>query len=333
MASVGGGAARGQIIGWLRDVLRFPYREFEIDTELPQTEVVERVRAIVEPGSVFLASFKRTNKLFTGEVWPDGFKVMRLIYYGNSGLPVVEGRIQPGPKGTRVQVTMRLMQFTRIVSMLWFGFLGFFVVAILFAGLFSSQKDSIGSASAMLGFSAAMGLFGYLIFAAPFGLEALKARGLLEEALQVTPGPRIQRVLDAAPPRLSRLAKYLLGVGAIAGLGSVLGVVVPHLMIGSAPYQIAESFIRSNPVVQDELGRVRGVNLELTGNSVSYAGPEGSARFAFDVQGSRGNGIVLVVVRKHLGVWHIGNADLREADGRIISLQAEAAVETGEHGR
>jgi hypothetical protein len=61
-----------------------------------------------------------------------------------------------------------------------------------------------------------------------------------------------------------------------------------HLMIRSAPYRIAESFIRSNPVIEDELGPVRGVNLELTGNSVSYAGPEGRARFAFDVQGSSG---------------------------------------------
>jgi hypothetical protein len=251
---------------------------------------------------------------------------MRLIYYGNSGLPVVEGRIQPGPRGTRVQVTMRLMQSTRTGSMVWFGFLAFFIVAILLAGIFSSKKPEIGTASTMLRFAAAMGLFGYLILAVPFALEAQKARGLLEEALQATPGPRIQRVLDAALPRLSRLVKLLLGVGALALVGSMVGVAVPHLMIRSAPYRIAESFIRSNPVIEDELGPVRGVNLELTGNSVSYAGPEGSARFAFDVQGTHGNGIVLVAMRKHLGAWHIATADLRETDGRIIPLQADAAA-------
>jgi hypothetical protein len=242
MASVGGGASRTPSGGWLQDVVRFPSRQFDLDTELTQAESVERLRAIAEPGSVFLASFRRTNKLFAGEVWPDGFKVMRLIYYGNSGLPVVEGRLQPGPIGTRVQVTMRLMQSARIFSMLWFGFLAFLV-------------------------------------------------------------------------------------------GSMVGVAVPHLMIRSTPYRIAESFIRSNPVIEDELGPVRGVNLELTGNSVGYAGPESSARFAFDVQGTHGNGIVLVALRKHLGAWHIGTADLRETDGRMIPLQAGAAAETTEPGR
>ena len=324
---------RSSAVEWLRDVLRFPYREFDIDTELSQAKVAERLHAIVEPGSVFLASFRGTNKLFAGEVWPDGFKIMRLIYYGNSGLPVVEGRFRPGQRGTHVQITMRLMQSTRIGSMLWFGFLAFFIVAILLAEIFSSQKNAVGTTFTMLEFAAAMGFFGYLIFAVPFGLEAVKARGLLEEALQATPGPRIQRVLDGAPPRLSRLVKFLLGVAALAVVGSMVGVVVPQLMIGGTSYKIAESFVRSNPVIEDELGRVRGVDLQFTGNSVSYAGPEGSARFAFDVRGTRANGIVLVAMRKHVGLWRISRADLREADGRIIALQAEAAAKTGETGR
>jgi Cytochrome oxidase complex assembly protein 1 len=332
MASVGGGAWRSFVVAWLRDVLRFPHRDFDIDTELSQAEVVERLRAIVEPGNIFLAGLRRTNKLFGGEVVPDSFRVMRLIYYGNSSLPVVEGHFEPGLRGARVRVTMRPTRFAQIWFTGWFGFLILFFFVSTLAIVFSPRKN-VATGALFCGGAVAMGTFAYLmVLAGPFGIEARKARELLEEALQATPGPRIQRVLDRAPPRLSRWAKYLLGVGAIAVVGSVAGVVVPHLMVGSESYKIAESFIRSNPVVQDELGSVRGVQLELTGNSMSYAGPEGGARYAFDVQGARGNGIVVITLRKHLGEWRIGSAELREADGRIVALPAEAAA-SGEPGR
>jgi hypothetical protein len=320
MVTVGGDATRSSTAAWLRDVLRFPSRQFEIDTEVSQAEAVERLRAIVEPGNILLAGLRRTKKLFGGEVSPGGFRVMRLIYYGNSSLPVVEGSFEAGSRGVRVRVTMRPTRFAQIFFYVWFGFLVFFFFVSALATAFRFRKDGFVPLLGC-GVAIAMGIFGYLmILAGPFGIEARKARGLLEEALQPTPGPRIQRMLDGAPPRLSRLAKYVLGVSALAIVGSMMGIVVPHLMVGSKPYQIAESFIRSNPVVQEELGRVLGVNLELTGNSVSYAGPEGSARFAFEVQGTRGKRIVLVTMRKHLGVWQMGTADLREADGRIIAL-------------
>src|ERR1700674_4092390 len=107
MASVGGGAPPNSRDGLLSELIRPPFRQFVIDTELSEAEIVERLRGIVELGSPFVAGLGRTNKLFAGEVSPHGFKIMRLIYYGNGALPVVIGRFEPGPKGARVQVTMR----------------------------------------------------------------------------------------------------------------------------------------------------------------------------------------------------------------------------------
>jgi Cytochrome oxidase complex assembly protein 1 len=326
----GGGAPRGPGGGWLRDLTRLPFRQFSIDTELSEAEVVERLRVIVEPGNLFLAGLRRTNKPFAGEISPEGFKIARLIHYRNGSLPVLIGRFEPGPRGARVQITTRLMRFTQVFLALWFGFLLFIFVIAAVASLesmFSFQKPGFGWPLTGVGLAIGMGLFGYLIVTAPFGLEARKAQGLLEEALQATPGPRIQKILLGAPPRLPRIAKrLLLGAGALA-TGIVVLSVFSRLLIGrTEPYHIAENFVRTDPIIQGELGPIRGVDLELMGNSVRRAGSEGSARFAFEVEGARSGGVVIVAMRKHLGMWHISTADLREPSGRIITLQADAAA-------
>jgi hypothetical protein len=323
MASVGGWG------GLLRDLLRFPSRQFVIDTELSQDEVVERLRAIVEPGNAWLAGFRRTNKLFAGAVSPDGFKIIRLIYYRNSFLPVIIGRFEPGPGGVRVQVAMRPNQFARIFGTLWFGLLAFGIAFASFVTIFSSRKKEFGSLLVFDGLALAMGTFGYLMVSVSFGAEARKARGLLEEALQATPGPRIQRVLAGAPPRLPRVAGYLLMIAVMAMFFIAVIIAVPHLMVRSKPYRIAENYVRSNSVVQGELGPIRSVDLHLSGNSLSYAGPEGAARFALYAQGTRGTGVVLVTMKRELGVWQISTADFREPDGRSIKLQADPAAIIG----
>lgn len=115
MASVGGGATRSSALAWLRDVLRFPSRQFEIDTELSQAEVAARLRAIVEPGSAFRTWFRRTNKLFAGDVSSDSFKIRTLKNYPNPHSPLVIGRFEPGPIGTRVKISMRLRRVMQVL--------------------------------------------------------------------------------------------------------------------------------------------------------------------------------------------------------------------------
>jgi len=330
MASIGGGAPFSSREGLLRDLIRAPFRKFVIDTELSEAEIVERLRGIVEPGSPFVAGFGRTNKLFAGEVSPHGFKIMRLIYYGNGALPVVIGSCESGPKGARVQVTMRPTKFAIAFGILWFTFVVLFNVVVGLVTISAWWKTGIVKDGIFSLSGVAMAAFGYLIAAVPFGAEARKARGLLEEALQATPGPRIQKVQGSAPPRLPRFAKWLLGVGGLAIAGSALSLVlVPPLFVRSEPYQIAESYVRSDPVVQAELGPINGIDFDRWGrNQLSYAGPEGSARFAFRVEGTRGKGTVFVTMRRHLGVWQISAAELREASGRIVTLRSVTANAT-----
>jgi hypothetical protein len=324
MASVGAGAFNFSG-SRLRDLIRFPFRQFVIDTELSQEEVVERLRAIVEPGNVFLAQFRRTNKLFAGEISPDGFKIMRLIYYGNGALPVVIGRFEPGTKGARVQVTMRPTRYATAFGTVWFGFLAFFVLAVLLAEIFSSRREGIGRTLMGEGIALGMGGFAYLIMAAPFGFEARKARGLLEETLQATPGPRIQNVLAAAPARLPRIAIFMLVLCAVATVASVGTVIVlPAFMMRSEPYHIAEAYVRSDATVQAELGIVGSIEFDRSDEyNLSYAGPASSATFALRVEGTHSNGTIFITMKRPFGVWLVSNARLREPSGRIVILQTD----------
>lgn len=326
MASVGAGAfdfSRGR----LRELIRFPFRQFVIDTELSQVEVVERLRAIVEPGSAFLARFGRTNKLFAGEVSPDGFKIMRLIYYGNATLPVVIGRFEPGTKAARVQVTMRPTRYATAFGTLWFGFVAFFILAVLLVEIFSSRRTGIGKTLMGEGFALAMGSFAYLIVAGTFGFEARRARGLLEEALQTTPGPRIQKVLASAPRRLPRFVYFLLILGGAVLAGSVGAIVLlPSFIMRSEPYHIAEAYVRSDPAVQDELGIVGSIEFDRSDEyNLSYARPASRATFALRVAGTRSKGTIFVTMRRPHGQWLVSTARLREPSGRIVTLQEDAA--------
>ena len=328
MASVGGGAPFSSREGLLLELIRPPFRKFAIDTELSDAEIVERLRGIVEPGSPFVAGLGWTHKLFAGDVSPHGFKIMRLIYYGNGALPVVIGRFEQGPKGARVQVTMRPKKFAIAFGTVWFTFMVLFTVVVGLLTMSAWWKTGIVKDGMFSLLPVALAAFGYLIAAIPFGAEARKARGLLEEALHATPGPRIQKVQVSAPPRLARFAKWLLGVGSLAVAGSALSfVLVPPLVVRSEPYHIAENYIRLDPVVQSELGPVSRIDFYRWGYRLNYAGPEGSGRFALNVEGTRGKGTVFVTMRRHLRVWQVNTADLREASGRIVTLRSVAPDE------
>jgi hypothetical protein len=171
----------------LRDLVRFPFRQFVIETELSEVAVVDRLRPIIAPRSPFFARFgffMRTDKSFAGSVSPDGFKIARIIHYGNSFLPIVVGRFEPGPTGVRVQVTMRLMQCLTIFLMLYFAILVVVIVAAVGLEIFSSQTRGIGGMFAIVGIALGMGAFAYLMMGAAFSIEARRARRLLERALQ-----------------------------------------------------------------------------------------------------------------------------------------------------
>lgn len=219
--------------GFWRELVRLPFRKFVIETSLSEAEVAERLRGIVEPGSPFLAPFWRSNRLFRGEVSPQGFKVMRIILYRNSFLPVVSGTFEPGPSGARVAVTMRPMRPMQVFLALWFGLgLAFIAVALgrsigpAFSSGHSGTNPHAGSPILLIGSVAGVSA-AYLIFAGSFGYEARKARALLEDALQAMPSDRIQQILAGTKPEgAPRALMHAVIVALIGAAAAVIAMVL-----------------------------------------------------------------------------------------------------------
>lgn len=233
MALEGGPAVESDRLS-LHDLISLPFRRFAIDSELSPEEALARIRGIVEPRSPFLAAFSRTNKLFAGEVSRDGFKIMRIISYGNGRLPVVRGVFEATPSGTRVAITMRPMRLVAIFDAIWIGFAILILCLATISRLLHKGDAATATAMSNVGLFAiliALPVLGYGMAAISFGAEARKARNLLREALQRQPSARVQQVLDdPGSRRLPRFVKSMLIIGAIAFAASLLvSVLVPIL--------------------------------------------------------------------------------------------------------
>jgi hypothetical protein len=325
MASVVGNDPINPGGGFWRELMRLPFRQFVIETSLSEAEVVERLRGIVEPGSAILAPLRRTNKLFAGEVSPQGFKFMRIIGYGNAALPVVSGSFARDASGTRVAVTMRPTRFFQVFGAVWLGFALLFVTITLVLSItliFSSSKDGANpSANASMIFLGGLAVVsaGYLLMAGSFGFEARKARRILEDALNATPSARVQQILSGTAP--TGLPKFWIVIGVVAAIGVIALFIAPMLLVRTEAYQIGVHYVRTAPAIQDELGTTRSVELERNGSNINYAGPASRAHFRLQIVGTRGTGEVFLNMTRPLGVWVVSSAELHEPGGRVTKLR------------
>ena len=304
--------------GRLRDLIRPRVRRLAISTSLSQTEVVDRVRGIVEPGNNFLAHFSRTNKLFAGEVSATGFKIRRImamwiIWFGNwTWSPVILGTLETQPTGTRVRIAMRPTRFNTVFLWLWVV-----IVIFSFAPILSRQRT--GSVPALTGIKfLAAALAGYLVAIARSVLEARKTRGLLEEALQTEPGDRMRQVLEGGRRRFPKVLRPMAALIVIGALMVSLGRI---LLVRSEPYHLALEYLGANSTIQKELGTLSEISPGWHAYSVRSNGKsEGCATFGIDLSGTRGQGVVFFALSKHLGVWNMNSAELHQPSGRVITL-------------
>ena len=194
-----------QSLAWLRKMLRFPYRRFVIDSDLPREIAILRIRGIVVPRGPLSFWLFRTNKLFAGIVTSDRFKIMRIrpfhIFSINKCPVVVEGIPEPSPLGTRIRITIRMVLIHAGMLAVWF-----------IGALFVATSAAVGSLSSnhLKAFRGFPWLFMFGIFAFVYGsgcvsfnLEANRVQALLEEALRAEPSARVREVIeDVAPKKL-----------------------------------------------------------------------------------------------------------------------------------
>lgn len=150
----------------------WPSESFEIQTSMSADQLAQRLTEYIGPKK-FLPLF-RESKPFQGKITQDGFKVMRVIDYANSFLPVICGKCVYEESGVKLLISMRIHAFVRAFMSVWFG--GVIIANVTLAVLlFSGQSRPH---PAMLAAPAAL-VFGYLLMRFCFSIEAKKAKKLL----------------------------------------------------------------------------------------------------------------------------------------------------------
>ncbi len=102
-----------------------PYESFTVVTHDSIPVVTQRLSAQVARSRWF------AKQPYSGRVWRDGFKVMPVIGYRNSFLPVIRGYLDAAPDGTIIHVTMRLHYGVAAFMYLWCCVVGVAFVEIL----------------------------------------------------------------------------------------------------------------------------------------------------------------------------------------------------------
>ncbi len=159
-----------------RDLVALPWRRYvAIGPNDPASIVAAIQRATAPPRQFWEA--RGSSPGFEGVVGQDGFTLHRVISYRNSFLPVIRGRISQSLMGSRVVISMRPSWFVLVFWIVWMSG----VTAVLAVMLFVRR----GVQNRPLGITVALGLFlfGYLLCAGSFGLEARRAIQMLRSLI------------------------------------------------------------------------------------------------------------------------------------------------------
>ena len=162
----------------LLDLLAPPWRRFEIISHSTPAEVISAIQSATEERRRFRVPFSNSRD-FEGVVYDDRFEISRIIRYRNSLRPLISGRVEPSPLGTRLAIVMRPPWFAAAASAA--------VIAVVVTIIILTQIALHGSQSGSqsLAIIAAVIAGSYLMITIPFGLEVHWARELLQRLLDM----------------------------------------------------------------------------------------------------------------------------------------------------
>ena len=93
------------------------------------------------------------------------------------------------------------------------------------------------------------------------------------------------------------------------------------IVVNSTPYDIATSFIKRSPKVQEELGELRQLRLSPVGYAAGLGLSDGYADLKLSAHGERGTGRIEIDLDQKANVWHIVKAILVTSDGRTVDFK------------
>lgn len=158
-----------------------PYENITYLSKLNIDQISERLNNVVEPVSsnFYSKTFKRiSNFEYTGTVQFDSFKIVRIIQYRNSFLPLIKGVIESDFQGSIVKVKMRMHPFVLVFCIIWFGLLS---IGIFFMTLVLLTSAKFEPATLI---PYGMFLFGYILVTAGFKYESKKSKFFFAELFE-----------------------------------------------------------------------------------------------------------------------------------------------------
>lgn len=107
-----------------------PYLEHTIRTTKSPQEIHDIMQSVTSFQSGVVLSMPSE---FIGKIGPYDFKIMRIINYRNSFLPVIKGAVKKGEGAYVVTLKMQLHPLTYVLLIIWFGLAGFaFLIGVLY---------------------------------------------------------------------------------------------------------------------------------------------------------------------------------------------------------
>src|ERR1700689_2347229 len=107
-----------------------PFYSFRLSVPAQPEVVAERIRHVVGPAPTFWGTLaarwkgpQSPSSPFLGVVENLSFRIQRNIQYRNSFLPIIRGKIESTPTGSRVNVFLYMQPFSLVFILIWFGML------------------------------------------------------------------------------------------------------------------------------------------------------------------------------------------------------------------
>ncbi len=165
-----------------------PYKRFVIRTNLSCAQAADTLRQFVGPRRIGTPVWSTDAPDFRGEVWPDRFKIQRVIRYRNSFLPVLHGSFTPNGNETLIDVRMIVNRYVIACVLLLCGA----VVIGLTKAIFVFLHDGVPDRRILFLFL--MLLFIYLLVFLGYGSEAEKSELMLKRILAGREGESYEEV-------------------------------------------------------------------------------------------------------------------------------------------
>lgn len=153
-----------------------PYEHITYKTNLSEQEVLTRLSGFVEPKKFGLG--RNYIKEYEGSIDNNSFEISRVIQYRNSFLPQINGRIQNGNDGVKIQLTMSLHAFVSFFLIVWCSFALIFFIGVSIKAI--REKEI----SVELFLPLCMLLFVYALTMVGFKSESKKSKEYLRRSFE-----------------------------------------------------------------------------------------------------------------------------------------------------